>query len=326
METPSEVILSFLLFVIENNKTLLVVRSVWNMGRWQEGSEDEAACQKLWVCFNERAKMCRLSGLQKCLTRERLFSTNEEELILPLLFSPCFTFASSVLLFFPPLQLFIIFINLAASSSSPPITPPFTSRCLVSFFTLSSRVDFLVLREGAPEPPWAPAVLLAASHVLRAGSGSGVAALCPQRALAGALPAHTAGWPPTSGVSAVVLCVFVFLYLEEMFWDCKLAYQYSLYHICAVYNWYTGISSFCVNYLSPLFQNLLWRRGFYSRWRESKYAPHHGCRSVCVISIDIVYKDGRHLPTSSHYIEMKPKFPESERCHLTQLDPQSYIY
>lgn len=92
---------------------------------------------------------------------------------------------------------------------SPPTGQPST-HCLSSspfFFIPCTRVDFLVLREGASEPPRAPALLLPTSDLLRAGPGSCLAALCPQWALAGALPAHTAGWPPTPGVSTGCVCV-----------------------------------------------------------------------------------------------------------------------
>lgn len=91
---------------------------------------------------------------------------------------------------------------------SPPTGQPST-HCLSSspfFFIPCTRVDFLVLREGASEPPRAPALLLPTSDLLRAGPGSCLAALCPQWALAGALPAHTAGWPPTPGVSTGCVC------------------------------------------------------------------------------------------------------------------------
>lgn len=64
-----------------------------------------------------------------------------------------------------------------------------------------ARADLLVSRQGTPEPPRAPAVLLAASDHLRARPRSRMAALLPQWALAGALPAHAARWPRPSGVS-----------------------------------------------------------------------------------------------------------------------------
>lgn len=64
-----------------------------------------------------------------------------------------------------------------------------------------TRPDFLVLCEGASEPPWAPALLFPSPYFLRARSGSCLAALRPQWTLAGALHAHTAGWPPSPGVS-----------------------------------------------------------------------------------------------------------------------------
>lgn len=77
-----------------------------------------------------------------------------------------------------------------------------------------ARADLLVSRQGAPEPPRAPAVLLAASDHLRARPRSRVAALRPQWALAGALPAHAARWPPPSGVSNVHSVNFI---LKDIF-------------------------------------------------------------------------------------------------------------
>lgn len=76
-------------------------------------------------------------------------------------------------------------------------------------FSVSSifpRADVLVLREGASEPPRAAAVLLPASYLFRAGPGAGLAALCPQRTLAGALSARTGGRPHTPKVCSLT-CV-----------------------------------------------------------------------------------------------------------------------
>lgn len=87
-----------------------------------------------------------------------------------------------------------------------------------------ARADLLVSRQGAPEPPRAPAVLLAASDHLRARPRSRVAALRPQWALAGALPAHAARWPPPSGVSNVHSVNFI---LKDIFLDICLSVQVS---------------------------------------------------------------------------------------------------
>lgn len=66
----------------------------------------------------------------------------------------------------------------------------------------STRADLLVLREGASEPPRAPALLLLAPHLLGARPGPRVAALRPQRTLPGAVHAHAAGRARAPGVSA----------------------------------------------------------------------------------------------------------------------------
>lgn len=105
---------------------------------------------------------------------------------------------------------------LIAFLSSKPST--ISSRCFVSpsspFFLPSStlRADFLVLREGASEPPWAAALLRPAPHLVRAGPGPGLAALCPQWALAGALPAHAIGGPCAPGVSKVFNTIIFFYF------------------------------------------------------------------------------------------------------------------
>lgn len=114
--------------------------------------------------------------------------------------------------FMHPLTLHIpsnIIPPLLSLNHQPTVFPPSPLlRLPVSlFFYPVARVDFLVLCEGASEPPWAPAVLLLTSDILRAGSRSCLAALRTQWALTGALPTHTAGWPTTPGVSKVCVCV-----------------------------------------------------------------------------------------------------------------------
>lgn len=76
---------------------------------------------------------------------------------------------------------------------------------LLLLWVAPSRADVLVLREGAPEPPRAAEVLLAAPDLVGAGPRPRLAALRPQRALAGALPAHAAGRPPTPRVSTATI-------------------------------------------------------------------------------------------------------------------------
>lgn len=64
------------------------------------------------------------------------------------------------------------------------------------------RAGVLVLREGRPQQARAAALLLPAPHRLRRGPRPGLAALRPQRALAGALPAHAPGGPQQAQVPA----------------------------------------------------------------------------------------------------------------------------
>lgn len=74
-----------------------------------------------------------------------------------------------------------------------PILSSLLAPLCLPFLLPPSRLDLLVLREGASESPRAAALLLPAPHLVGAGAGPRLAALRPQRALAGALPARAAG-------------------------------------------------------------------------------------------------------------------------------------
>ena len=56
-------------------------------------------------------------------------------------------------------------------------------------------------------------------------------------------------------------------------------------------------------------------------------SPSHSNISQCILHCTAeqctVNKDGGHFSTSSHYPEMKPKYPGYEHCHLVQLEPES---
>lgn len=85
-------------------------------------------------------------------------------------------------------------------------------------FSPPTRADLLALREGAAEPPRAPALLLPAAHLVGARPGPGVAALRPERTFAGALPAHVAGRSPAPRVSSSHRFSFSWLtFLEQAY-------------------------------------------------------------------------------------------------------------